>query len=193
MKNVCENFDKMNNAYNEFFDDKFFMKFKNKNEIFDQYLNRFNNLMTSLNLNNVLKINQLFKTINKRLINAITHLFECKHYYKFVKKMRAIIHQKKTLNDIDRHIEFKITRTFKTKIIDVFFRIVKNRKIDAFFINRATKRRNIEYNLIRFFSDIVFKFKTKKNVTNALNRVIESMNKTFFAKIKKLNSKKNHN
>ena len=162
LKNVCENFDKMNNAYNELFDDKFFMKFKNKNEIFDQYLSRFNNLITSLNLNDVLKVNQLFKIINKRLINAITHLFECKNYRTFVKKVRTIIHQKKTLNDIDRHIEFKTTRIFKAKIIDVFFWMIKNRKIDAFFINRATKRKNTEYNLIRLFFHIVFKFKTKK-------------------------------
>ena len=145
---MYENFDKMNNAYNELFDDKFFMKFKNKNEIFDQYLNRFNNLIISLNLNDALKINQLFKIINKRLINAMIHLFECKNYYKFVKKIRTIIHQKKILNDIDRQIEFKITKTFKIKITSVFFRTIKNKIVDAFFLNRVNKNKNVEYNLI---------------------------------------------
>ena len=92
---MCDNFDKMNNAYNEFFENNFFMKFKNKNEIFEQYLNRFNNLMTSLNLIDVFKINQLFKIIIKRLINTIIHLSKCKNYHKFVRKIKTITYQKK--------------------------------------------------------------------------------------------------
>ena len=190
MKNVCENFDKMNSAYNEFFDDKFFIRFKNKNETFDQYLNRFNNLMTSLNLNDVLKVNQLFRIINKRLINAMTHLFECKNYHRFVRKMRAVIHQKKTLNDIDRHVEFKTTRIFRTRIVDVFSRIVKNKKIDAFFINRATKRKNTEYNLIRLFFHIVFKFKTEKRCYKCFKSSHRVNEQDAFCKSQETESKK---
>ena len=190
LKNVCEDFDKMNSAYNELFDDKFFMKFKNKDEIFDQYLSRFNNLMTSLDLNDVLKINQLFRTINKRLINAITHLFECKNYRIFVREMRTVAHQKKALNDIDRHIEFKTTRIFKTRITDVFSRMIKNREIDAPFINRATKRRNTEYNLARLFSHIVSRLKTKERCYKCFKSDHRANEQDALCKDQKTESKK---
>ena len=162
LKNLCENFDKVDNVYNELFDDKFFMRFKNKNEIFEQYLNRFNNLMTSLNLIETLKINQLFRTIIKRLINVVNHLSKCKNYHKFVREIRTITHQKKILNDIDRHFEFKITKNFKIKITDTIFRAIKNRVTNTFFNTRVIKNKVAEYNLSRLSSHIVIKLKAEE-------------------------------
>ena len=159
---MYDNFDKMNNAYNEFFDDKFFMNFKNKNEIFEQYLNRFNNLMTSLNLIDTFKINQLFKIIIKRLINAIIHLSKCKNYHKFVRKIKAITHQKKILNDIDRHFEFKITKIFKIRNTNTISRLIKNKIVNIFFTIRVIKNKNTKYNLFRLSFHIVNKLKIKK-------------------------------
>ena len=159
---MYDNFDKMNNAYNEFFDDKFFMNFKNKNEIFEQYLNRFNNLMTSLNLIDAFKINQLFKIIIKRLINAITHLSKCKNYHKFVREIKTITHQKKFLNDIDRHFEFKITKIFKIRNTNTIFRLIKNKIVNIFFTIRVIKNKNTKYNLFRLSFHIVNKFKIEK-------------------------------
>ena len=138
------------------------MRFKDKNEIFEQYLNRFNNLVTSLNLIETLKINQLFKIIIKRLINAVNHLSKCKNYHRFVRKIRAIAHQKKTLNDIDRHFEFKITRNFKVKITDTISRAIKNRVTNTSFNIRVIKSKVAEYNLSRLFSHIVIKLKAEE-------------------------------
>ena len=162
LKNVCDDFDKMNNAYNEFFENKFFMKFKNKNEIFEQYLNRFNNLMTSLNLIDAFKINQLFKIIIKRLTNAMTHLSKCKNYHRFVREMRAITHQKKILNDIDRHFEFKISKIFKIRTTSTISRVIKNKVANTLFTTRVVKDRNAKYNLSQLFSHVINKLKIEK-------------------------------
>ena len=158
-ENVCEDFDKTDSCYNELFDDKFYMRFKNKNETFEQYFDRFNILVASLNLNDSLKINQLYRTISKRLNHSIDHLSEIKNFSRFVREMRAIAHKKKTLDDIERSQKSKFTKTIKFKIIVSFFRIIKDKVVDTSFTTRVTKDKNTKYNLSRLFSHIVVKFR----------------------------------
>ena len=161
-ENVCEDFDKTDNCYNELFDDKFYIKFKNKNEIFEQYFDRFNTLVASLNLNDFLKINQLYRTISKRLNHNIDHLSKIKNFSRFVRKMKTIAHKKKTLNDIERSQKSKFTKIIKFKITVSFFRTIKNKVVDISFTTRITKNKNTKYNLSRLFSHIVVKFKFEK-------------------------------
>ena len=178
-ENVCEDFDKTDNCYNEFFDDKFYMRFKNKNETFEQYLDRFNILVASLNLNDSLKINQLYRTISKRLSHNIDHLSKVKNFSRFVREMKAIAHKKKILDDIERSQKSKFTKIIKFKITVSFSRIVKDKVVDISFTTRVTKDRNTKYNLSRLFSHIVvklrfeercykcFKFKHRANENDA--------------------------
>ena len=161
-ENVCEDFDKTNSCYNEFFDDKFYMRFKNKNETFEQYLDRFNILVAFLNLNDSLKINQLYRTISKRLNHNIDHLSKVKNFSRFVREMRAIAHKKKTLDDIERSQKSKLTKTIKFKITVSFFRIIKDKVVDTSFTTRVTKDKNTKYNLSRLSSHIVVKLRFEK-------------------------------
>ena len=161
-ENVCENFDKTDNCYNELFDDKFYMKFKNKNETFEQYFDRFNIFVASLNLNDSLKINQLYRTISKRLNHSIDHLSKIKNFSRFVRKMKAVAHKKKTLDDIERSQKSKFTKTIKFKITVSFSRTIKNKVVDISFTTRITKNKNTKYNLSRLFFHIVVKLKFEK-------------------------------
>ena len=119
-------------------------------------------MIISLNLIEILKINQLFKIIIKRLINVVNHLSKCNNYYKFVLEIETITHQKTILNNINRYFEFKITRNFKIEIIDTISRAIKNRIINTFFNIRMIKSKDTKYNLSRLFFHIVIKFKTKQ-------------------------------
>ena len=161
-ENVCENFDKTDNCYNELFDDKFYMKFKNKNETFEQYFDRFNIFVASLNLNDSLKINQLYRTISKHLNHNIDHLSKIKNFSRFVREMRAIVHKKKTLDDIERSQKSKFTKIIKFKITVSFSRTIKDKVVDISFTTRITKDRNTKYNLSRLSSHIVVKLKFEK-------------------------------
>ena len=161
-ENVCENFDRTDNCYNELFDDKFYMRFKNKNETFEQYFDRFNILVASLNLNDFLKINQLYRTISKRLNHNIDHLSKVKNFSRFVREMKAVAHKKKTLDDIERSQKSKFTKTIKFKITVSFSRTIKDKVVDTSFTTRITKDKNTKYNLSRLFSHIVVKLKFEK-------------------------------
>ena len=161
-ENVCEDFDKTDSCYNELFDDKFYMRFKNKNETFEQYFDRFNILVASLNLNDFLKINQLYRTISKRLNHNIDHLSKVKNFSRFVREMKAVAHKKKTLDDIERSQKSKFTKTIKFKITVSFSRTIKDKVVDTSFTTRITKDKNTKYNLSRLFSHIVVKLKFEK-------------------------------
>ena len=89
------------------------MKFKNKNETFKQYLDRFNIFVVFLNLNDFLKINQLYRIISKRLNHNIDYLSKIKNFFRFVRKMKTIVYKKnskryRTFAKIEIHKNYQI-------------------------------------------------------------------------------------
>ena len=92
----------------------------------------------------------------------MTHLSKCKNYHKFVRRMRAIAYQKKILNDIDRHFEFKISKIFRVRIASTIFRVIKNKVVNILFTTRVVKDKNAKYNLFQLLFHVVNKLKVEK-------------------------------
>ena len=75
---IFEKRDEIFKKTSELFNNNFFMNFKNKNEIFNEFMIRFNSLIVSLRINDNIKINEL----KKKIIS--TMLYRMK-YFKNVK------------------------------------------------------------------------------------------------------------
>ena len=82
IENLKQTFDKKNKKIklmNEMFNFNFRINFKNKNEIFDEFLIRFNNLTILLRLNHIIKIKYFRDKLTKRMRYRMSHFKNCKN------------------------------------------------------------------------------------------------------------------
>ena len=90
LKNAFEKVDEHSKAINELFNLIFFMKLSKKNEIFDEFLTRFNFHIIEFIFDDALKIIQLKRIMIEKLNYDIKYLIKCINFKIFCDEVRKI-------------------------------------------------------------------------------------------------------
>ena len=161
LEQVFEERDEVFKKTSELFNNNFFMNFKNKNEIFNEFMIRFNSLTVSLRVDDNIKINEFKKKIISTMRYEMKYFKNVKIWHEFVKHCRDVY------ENIEKVNQYKIdkTSTFisKTTRISRFNRI-KNSKFDQQQNNIEFRRsRNRTHDrAIRLSTHIVKRLRKKK-------------------------------
>ena len=173
LEQVFEKRDEILKKTNELFSNNFFMIFKNKNEIFHEFMIRFNFLTVLLKINDNIKINKFKKKIISTMRYRMKYFKNVEIWHEFVEHCRDVY------ENIEKVNQYKIDKTFtfisKITRISRFSRI-KNFKFDQQQNNIEFRRsRNrIDDRAIRFSTHIVKRLRKKKDVLNVSRKIIFS-------------------
>ena len=99
LKQAFEKKNKESKMIDELFNSHFRMSFKNKNETFDEFFIRFNNLAVSIKLSVILKIKTLRDKLIERMRFRMSHLKMCKNWNEFIENCRGVYEDNEDLND----------------------------------------------------------------------------------------------
>ena len=127
LEQVFEKRDEVLKKTSELFSNNFFMSFKNKNEIFNEFMIRFNSLAVPLRVDDNIKINELKKKITSTMRYRMRYFKNVKIWHEFVEHCRDVY------EDIEEVNQYKIdkTSTFISKTIRVSrFSRIKDSKFD---------------------------------------------------------------
>ena len=117
MKNAFEKVDEHSKTINELFNFIFLMRLSKKNEIFDEFLTRFNSHMIELIFDDAFKIIQLKRIMIEKLNYDIKHLIRCINFKIFCDEVRKIAKLNNQMNERKRDEIIK-TIIFETRDID---------------------------------------------------------------------------
>ena len=137
MKNVFEKVDEHNKTINELFNFIFSMRIIKKNEIFDEFLTRFNFHMIELIFDDAFKIIQFKRIMIEKLNYDIKHLIKCINFKIFCDEIRKVIELNKQMNERkkDEVIRTIISRTRNIdKIVARINRIIEKFKKFTIFV-----------------------------------------------------------
>ena len=139
MKNVFEKVDKHSKTINELFNFIFLMKLNKKNEIFDEFLTRFNSHIIEFIFNDAFKIIQFKRIMIERLNYDIKYLIKCINFKILCDEVREVTKLNEQMNERKRDEIIK-TIIFETRDIDKVVaridRIIERFKKFTIFIER---------------------------------------------------------
>ena len=149
------------------------MRLIKKNEIFDEFLTRFNFHMIEFIFDDAFKIIQFRRIMIEKLNYDIKHLIRCINFKIFCDEVREVTKLNKQMNERKRDEIIK-TIIFEVRDID---KVVAR-------IDRIIERFKRFTTLIeRLSTYIQAKFAKKKDVTNVSSRVTKEMIRMHFAKM----------
>ena len=177
-----------NKKINKLFNNFFHQNFKNKNEIFDEFMIRFNILIVFLKLKNNILINQFKKKI-KSTFNYKMWIFEnIENWKQFITKCRNVC------NDLKHIDKYKID-----KIVIFIIKIIRIQRFNRFKKFKSNKlqndikfyvvKKNFTRRTTRLSNYIIERFRKKQKCFKYFKKNYIAKNKNAFYKNEKFASK----